>query len=386
MGTVSKYTTPGGREGYLVRDSWQDAHGERKQTKARFPADKHGGLKAARREADAWLAQREADRSRGVIWEPSRETLGAALDRWASGLGPPLAGHTIISYRNAVRFRFDDKARALVVGRMTAGDVRRIVDGWHRAGVSGGTSQAGWIALKRVMKMLLEEEGLRVDPTAGMTAPGRGQIADAVWTPAQVRAFLDSTASHELGYAWALMFATCCRIGELCAMRWDDVDWTGGRVMIRRTMGRSADGVQIVQTTTKTGRVRSVPVPAGVLALLDRVRMSRTFDDGGWIVSKYGQAMNTNTMRGQWRRAVRDSGLPAISPHGARHSGATNMIAAGVSVAVVARILGHTDPAMTLRRYVHPDRADAVAAVEALDALYSGGQTGSNVVPLKKKA
>ena len=82
MGTITKYKTPAGREGYLARDSWVDDAGEPQHRKARFAKRAARNLKQCEEEVKAWLAQREADRSRGVLFEPSRELLGDAIDRF----------------------------------------------------------------------------------------------------------------------------------------------------------------------------------------------------------------------------------------------------------------------------------------------------------------
>lgn len=380
MGTVERYTTPGGVEGYIARDSWRDASGERRHAKRRFQASKHGGLKRARIEAESWLAQRAADRSRSVVWEPTRETLGSLLDRWAASLGPPLAGSTIVAYRGAVSHRFDARARALIVGDMTRADVRRLVAQWDKSFYRAGTKRLAFVVLQRALRMARDEGGILVSPCDGVSGPAGRPVASGVWSPDQVRAFLEHTAGDELHAAWVVLFATCCRIGELCGLRWSDIDLDAGRVTIRRTWGRAADGKPLLQEHTKGKRVRVVPLPPSVVEELRGVDRS-----GVWLVPGVGGPLNPFQAAARWRAAVASSGLPRLTPHGARHSGATHLIAAGVSVAVVARILGHADPAMTLRRYVHPDTSDEEAAIVRLDEARRV-QSASNLVELKRKA
>ena len=75
---------------------------------------------------------------------------------------------------------------------------------------------------------------------------------------------------------------------------------------------------------------------------------------------------------GKWEAALRASGLPRITPHGARHSGATNLIAAGVPVSAVQRLLGHADGGFTMKRYVHPGEVELSMAMDALEQLHEG--------------
>lgn len=390
MGTVKRYSTPGGLLGYEARDSWTDpATGKRLHKKQRFPAAKFGGLKKAEAQANAWLAQREADRSRGVIWEPSRETLGSLIDRWAEQLDAPLAGKTIQTYQSAVKNRYAADVRSWRVGDITPAHVRRLLDRWEREGLSPATVTQARKTLRGALQLARDEGGIQSDPMAGVTQRRTRPQPLVTWSPEQVETFLRFTVGDPFGHAWALMFATCCRFGELCALRWDDI--SGGVVTIRRTWGGGVDygeRVKIVERT-KTGQVRRVPIPADVVAALDQARATSI---SAWIVPrKDGKPMSPNDARRVWRDAVARSGLPTITPHGARHSGATNMIAAGVPVTTVQRILGHSDPAMTMRRYVHPGDEDAAAAAELLGSLYRGemsvdrARSAPKVVPITKK-
>lgn len=391
MGTIERFRTPGGIEGYEARDSWTDrVTGERRHKKRRFRATAFGSLRRAKAEAEAWLNQREADRSRGAIWEPSTEKLGSLLDRWANLLGAPLSGSSIVTYQSSVRNRFPDIVRAWRVGDVTPAHCRRLLAMWEQSGLADETINRAWTSLRMALSLARDEGGIIVHPMDGIRRTrNRRQTLD-VWTPEQVGEFTRSTRNHAYGHIWQLMFATCARIGEVCALRWEDIDLDGGTVVVRRTWttlagDRMSRGVRDV---TKTGLIRSIPLPDDVVAMLTMVRDR---DQGEWVAQGPSGPVEPGIVRTAWYHAIDAAKLPRITPHGARHTGATNMIAAGVPVTVVQRILGHSDPAMTMRRYVHPDAADAAGAVELLSALYRGemsinrAQTAPKVVAITEK-
>jgi integrase len=373
-----------GKVRYLARFSYIDDAGERQHRKRRFDRKK---------EAEAWLAQQRADRTRGVIWEPSRESLGSLIDRWVAQLGPPRSPSTIAAYRIAARRRFDAGTRAIPLAEVTPAVCLRIIARWQGQRLSGETMAHGYAVLRGALELARAERGVLANPLEDIDRPSRGMKAIVTWTPAQVTHFLRITEGDPFGFAWELLFATLIRIGELASLQWRDIDWAAGTLRILRTWSRDEDGRPVITGTTKTtASARVIPVPPTVVSRLAREQATRTSDDGGWVVQRHGQPLSVKALTQYWRKAVDASGLPRMTPHGARHTGATNMIAAGVPVAIVQRILGHTNPAFTLRRYVHPDQASLDTAMGTLDGLYrgettiAGAQKAPKVVPMIKKA
>lgn len=385
MGTVKKYVSPGGKEGYLARDSWIDALGDRQYKKARFARNAARNLEECKAEARAWLAQREADRSRGVFFEPSRELFGSALDRWVTSLSPATRSwSTILAYRRAAKHRFD-LVRSIALADLTTTHVRRLLASWQDAQLSSSSIQHAFIAMRGVFTEAIESGKLLRNPMVGVTNPTAKRSELAIWSPEQVELFLARDDPYR--YAWALMFGCLLRVGELAALRWEDLN-ADGFLHVCRTWTRDANYRRTIGAMTKTDASdRLIPVPPWVLTLLAQERAQRR-DDGGWICANGDQPLTSDSLSRHWRLAVAASGLPRLTAHGARHSGASNLIVAGVPVSVVQRILGHTDPAFTMRVYVHHDANDLRSALATLSGLYrgeislQGAQAAPKVVPM----
>ena len=84
-----------------------------------------------------------------------------------------------------------------------------------------------------------------------------------------------------------------------------------------------------------------------------------------------GSMLTPSKLSDAWRALIRKTGLPLVRFHDLRHSHASQLLAAGVNIKVVAERLGHTDPAVTLRVYSHlmPDaQAEAAARIDAIFA------------------
>ncbi len=183
---------------------------------------------------------------------------------------------------------------------------------------------------------------------------------------------------------------TGMRRGELCALRWSDVDLERGELEVSRSVVVAVGG--LAQKSTKTDRFRQVALDeVGVLLLRQHLRnvemraqeSGATVPPDAYVFSPYldgSQPFRPDNVTGFFIR-VRDSlGLKDVRLHDLRHFTATQLIGAGVDVRTVAGRLGHADPSLTLRVYSHlieeRDRAAASIMGRVL-ATPEGGGDGS---------
>jgi integrase len=168
---------------------------------------------------------------------------------------------------------------------------------------------------------------------------------------------------------------TGMRRGELCALRWSDVDVDTGTINVTRSVVVVPNGV--AEKTTKTGRGRIVALdPVGV-ALLSRHRTltERWVREAGtqqssdaFVFSPFVEGITPfrpDNVTSFFIRVRNEVGAPTVRLHDLRHFTATQLIGAGVDVRTVAGRLGHSDPSVTLRVYSHAleERDRAAAAI-----------------------
>jgi integrase len=148
------------------------------------------------------------------------------------------------------------------------------------------------------------------------------------------------------------------RFGEAVALRRKHV---GDRVLTIRASATPVTGKGIVETSTKTGKVREVPVPELVWELLE----PELPDDPDALVfpSRKGGYLPLGEYRWAFDKACAEVGIKGLVPHGLRHTTASLAISAGANVKAVQRLLGHASATMTLDRYakLFDDDLDRVA-------------------------
>ena len=152
------------------------------------------------------------------------------------------------------------------------------------------------------------------------------------------------------------------RLGELLALRWRDVDWTGSALTISRSLSSGVEG------TTKTGHVRRVPMADQAAAALDRLskREDFTSPDDYVFCGPAGDPIEDSALRRRYNAARDAAGLPKLPFHHLRHTTASLLTMKGANQAAVQRILRHSDPRLTANIYSRVDLADLQAGIDRM--------------------
>lgn len=174
--------------------------------------------------------------------------------------------------------------------------------------------------------------------------------------------------------AWELTLRGLRR-GEVCGLRWDDVDLKQSMLRIRQTRTEVDGRVVIGEPKTSRSR-RALPMDPTLTAALHDLRRRQAserltagpaaYDDSGWIVvDELGRAIAPSVYSDRFARLARRAALPVIRLHDARHSWATLAHLNGVPVATISAWLGHATASFTMSTYVH-SQADSLRAAGSL--------------------
>lgn len=181
--------------------------------------------------------------------------------------------------------------------------------------------------------------------------------------PDQARVLLAALESHRFGLPLRTAMLCALRLGELLALRWSDVDWANGRLLVVQALDTRHDGVVRFKETKTHRSARAVSVPPQLLAALRDHRAARATAAAAVPVptakldlvfaTDFGLPLTAGWLRKCLYRLLEDLGLPRIPLHGLRHTMATLMLAAGEHPKVVSERLGHSNPSFTLTVYSH---------------------------------
>jgi integrase len=146
------------------------------------------------------------------------------------------------------------------------------------------------------------------------------------------------------------------RMGELLALRWRDVDFTGHALTISRAMSAG------VESSTKSGRVRRVPLPDQAAGALDRLSRRADFTGAGELVfcNALGRPLDGSALRRRFKKARDAAKLRPLRFHDLRHTYGSLLAANGVDLVTIQSVMGHSALATT-GRYLHAKPATELA-------------------------
>lgn len=199
------------------------------------------------------------------------------------------------------------------------------------------------------------------------------------WSEDESAEFLDAVRDDRAFPLWRLALATGMRRGELCGLRWNDVDLDAGSVTIAITRVK-ARTVVVGEPKTETS-CRTIAIdPETARALrswkrrqaAERIASGGAWQDSGYVfVDELGRPPHPETVSRWWREAIERAGVRPIRLHDAQHTAASVLLRARVPLKVASERLGHADVAVTMRVYQQVTTADDSEAADALAAAFS---------------
>lgn len=180
---------------------------------------------------------------------------------------------------------------------------------------------------------------------------------------------LDAT---RLGVLLALY--TGLRIGEVCALAWEDIDFEREMIHVRHTVSRvncpdnasSRKSILIIDAPKTQASVRDIPILPNMLPILEDFASSSS---SRYVVSDTPNFVSPRTFEYRYHRLLKGCGVAPIHFHALRHTFATRCVESGIDVKTLSEILGHSDTSVTLNTYVHSSVERKRAQLQKLTAF-----------------
>lgn len=173
------------------------------------------------------------------------------------------------------------------------------------------------------------------------------------------------------GAAYLLGLNCGLRIGEICGLKWEDIDFAKRELAVNRTVLRikTEAATKVVAQTPKTEcSVRVIPLTAQMLSMLSRLR--NTDCDGAFILSgSRDKPLEPRALQYRFMVFQKRIGLKYRNFHTLRHSFASRSIGKGFDIKTLSELLGHKDVRTTMQLYMHPTMLDKRQIIEAVSSM-----------------
>ena len=164
------------------------------------------------------------------------------------------------------------------------------------------------------------------------------------------------------------------RIGEVCALQWDDIDVASGVIRISKTIQRIylVDGQEkytelIIDKPKTRNSIREIPMTRDLLALVRPLK--RIVRGDYYVLTNTATPTEPRTYRTYFNKLLNQLGLPKMRFHGLRHSFATRCIESKCDYKTVSVLLGHSNISTTLNLYVHPNMDQKRKCIDRMNKM-----------------
>jgi len=307
----------------------------------------------------------------GDFEAPSKMTFGDLLDRYFDARKGRLQDTTLALYQRTFSQHVRPKIGDVRLDKLTREHVERVLDTARdcstrkRKGqpLCGRTKRNILIRVRSVLEWGSKNyEGVR-NIARNVESPLVEDREDVAFDGERVRRLLNAAKGSEIEAAVMAAIGTGLRRGELCALRWGDVDLDKAMLRVRQSAAL-LDGRIITKAPKTKGSRRDVSMPDFVVTALrvhrehqeERHRFLGIGNRGGEdvVFDRYdGSRWNPNELSRQFSRLVRRKKLPATRFHDLRHGYASLAFAAGVPLKTASELLGHSGINVTANVYTH---------------------------------
>jgi site-specific recombinase len=292
-------------------------------------------------------------------------TYGELLDCWLHSMQLNTKESTQARYTHLIKTHIKPHLGAVQLSQLTTDAIeifieQQLTDG--RLDNSGGLSPKTVTDILTIIKSTIEYARYKELPVIcnlSKLSIKKKEKEMRVFTPSEQESLI-GTLTNDMDHSKfgvLLSLYTEIRVGELCALQWEDFDLAHSKLKIRKTMQRiqdlgngSVSKTKIVITEPKSQcSIREIPLP---LFIVD-VAKKFASNPKAYILTGTDRYIEPRTMQNRFKSYVKECNVEPANFHVLRHTFATRCVEVGFEVKSLSEVLGHANVNITLNRYVH---------------------------------
>lgn len=333
-----------------------------------------------KRDATRAFNEHKVKMDKGTQIMPSEYTFAQWLDYWYKDIIlPQIEETTAYGYRGMIENYLKPQLGEIRLQKLTARDIQQYYT-WlmDEKELSPNTVIKHHNLLTNTLNAAERQEYITKNPMRAVSPPKKRQREAKFYTPEQLGTLLDKAVGTRLELPVYICAYLGLRRGELCGLRWSDVDLEHQTITIENT--RTQAGKKEIEKGTKTvSSTRTLYLPDTLCDMLKaakehqqacRAEYKNAYDDNDYVVvMEDGRPFRPNYLSELFSKFLVDNDLPKIVLHELRHTFASLSNQAGIPAYNIGKALGHSTPATTQKIYTHLLDQTHTQAVEGVAAI-----------------
>ena len=317
------------------------------------------------REVKEKLQFKLQDVASGFVSVKKHYTFSDAACLWLKDSQLSLKGASVYRYENLLNTHILPDFGNRCIGQITGTDINsflatKLISG--RVDKKGGLSPSYVRSIMLVMKAVLtyaseNQMCLPLQSKISKPQPMAKELPVLSQNAQELLVNMCLTQIDETKVCVLLSLYAGLRIGEVCALEWEDLDLENCLIHVRKTVSRvsgtkenmARSTLVIAQPKTRAS-FRDIPICSWLVPVLKELHDMRR---SSFVASSQPGFVSPRTFDYRYHKLLRTAGIQTINYHALRHTFATRCIEAGIDVKTLSEILGHTDASITLNTYVH---------------------------------
>lgn len=337
-----------------------------------------------RREVQDKLTAALSDLAKGLPVKLERQKVEQFLENWLEeAVKPSVRPKTFSSYTQLVRKHIIPIIGHLQLAELGPQHIESLLNKKRRSGLSDRTVQYIYTIVRCALTRAFKWGLVARNVATLIDRPRAAKPPIKPLDPDQARILLSAIKGERLEALYVVALAEGLRQGEILGMQWRNLDLNDGSLTVRGALQRVNSKLQLVEPKTRSSR-RTISLSEITVSALRQHRVKqleeRLAAGSEWrgnsldlvFTTSIGTPLEPSGVVKQFKRILREAGLPEQRFHDLRHACASLMLANGVHPRVVMEKLGHSEISLTMNTYTHPIPQLQKDAARRMDDLLSG--------------
>ena len=268
---------------------------------------------------------------------------------------------TLNIYKSHIKNHIIPSLGSISLKKMDAGIIQSFI---NEINLSGASARSILSTLKVILKEA-EKRGLIEENWGKLKLPQKEKSLVRVLSVREQKA-LEKTLCEDKDIGIIICLYTGLRIGEVCALRWCDIDFESASLCVNGTQVRTKDGLSIIPPKSNASK-REIPIPEFIMEKLKKMK-----NNGIYILSQKEKPMDVRTYRRHFKNKIKEAKLSDIKYHSLRHTFATRALEVGMDYRTISEILGHSSVSITLDIYAHSLKEHKINEMKKIAELFTG--------------